>query len=387
MEDAHRKELTTLRPDEQCYRDALITMSRRLNVPEVGELTDKILASMKERAMVPNSSSYGAAILAWKNVATSRDCDDRDASARRTLQLLREMTQAYYRTTTSLVKPTVENYNDVLEALGVVSMVTRATDDAEMLLRAMEEAAKQEEHFGKAGTLDGNELTVTQQSTVVLRPNADTYRLVLEVWRKSKSKDKVQRGRNVLQRMLSRLDDLWHIEAMDRSSFVEVFNAFIRVCAKPHIKDEVGKMKTMKLALQAADDMRKLGMDPNAGTYGALLEACHRLIPEGVDRARILENVFRKCCEEGCVDQTVLEQFHYVASSYLYSKLVVGHGVAVEGIKVVPGSWTRTVTKHRGKALPLSIDGQFTETIASKEYKMRKLRGRSNQRLLRGGRM
>ena len=106
-----------------------------------------------------------------------------------------------------------------------------------------------------------------------------------------------------------------------------------------------------------------------------------------------MENVFVQCCGEGYVDQSVLMQLQVSADTHLYTKLVVLPSREVEGTKVVPESWTRNIkefmanTKLGRKVLPLSIDGKFTSTVAQKEYKMRKMRRRLNQRILQGGRM
>ena len=382
MDNTYREGHSALRPDEVCYRDALLTMSRRVNVPEVGELADKALVAMKERAMVPDSVCYGAAILAWKNVATSRESEDRELAAKRALELLREMTQAYYRTTKVAVKPTTENYNHVLEAL-TVSKSSKAVETAETLLTAMEEA----EH--------GEEANVDKESgsgQATLHPDAESFKLVLDIWRNSKSVGKVPQAAKILDQMKERHGKLL-IYGSSEESMADVFSAFIRVCANPSVKDEADRMKVMKIVLKSVEDMRKLDLQPNARTYTALLEACNNLLPEGKDRQLVLENLFQKCCQDGYVDQQVLEQFHSTASTYLYSKLVVSHSQEVENMKVVPESWTRNIkeylvnTKEGRKVLPLSIEGKFTFTVAAGEYKMRKLRRRGNQRMLQGGRM
>ena len=65
-DSAYRKGSTMVRPDLECYTYALQTMSRRLNVPEVGDLVDQTLSEMKrERMLIPNTECYGAAIVAW----------------------------------------------------------------------------------------------------------------------------------------------------------------------------------------------------------------------------------------------------------------------------------------------------------------------------------
>jgi hypothetical protein len=375
IDNSHQKGLTKNQADESCYRDALITMSRRVNVPEVGELADATLAEMKDAMLFPDTECYGAAILAWKNVATGRECDDRESAVRRTLSLLQEMTKAYHRTTTVTVKPTTKHYNHVLEAL-TISRSPKATNNAEMLLTALEEAAtnNNDENWQEAS----------------ISPNAESYRLVLEVWKNSKSANKVPHALNILQRIMKR-NDLTIEGSSSQLSYVEVFGAFIDVCASCLAKQDSRKLMT--LALRTVEDMKSLGLHPDSTTYTALLGACHNLIPDGKERQKILGNIFSKACKEGYVDQNLLEQFKHTASTYLFSKAVVSYSREVEKMKVVPESWTRQAKgfqaniKGGRQILPLSIEGKFTFTKAAAEYKMRKLRRRRNQLTLQGGRM
>ena len=376
MDNAYQNGHSQLLPDETIYREALTTIAGRVNIPEVGELADKTLAAIKQR-MVPDSISYGLAIQAWKNMAISKECENREAACKRALGLLQEMTKAYHRTTKVTVKPTTRDYNNVLEAF-TVSKSPKATETAGALLSAFEEAAKSE--------IDG------KSETGSLRPNANTYKFVFEILANSKMSNKVPRAEEVLQQMIQQPVQMLE-EGSGKESILAAFNSFIRVCANPSVKDEMERRKIMKIAFKAVDDMRALGLRPNAGTYTALLEASHNLLPEGNDRQRVVETVFQSCCEEGYVDQTVLEKLQSAASTYLYTKLVVAHSEEVENMKVVPESWTRNITaflvntQEGRKVLPLSIEGKFTFTRAAADYKMRKLRRRENQSFLQGGRL
>lgn len=373
--------MTTSRLDEACYRDALITMSRRVNVPEVGELANATLAEMKEAMLFPDTECYSAAILAWKNVATAREYDDREAAVQRALALLQEMTKAYHRTTKVTVKPTTENYNHVLEAL-TVSKSPRATNHAETLLTALEDADSAEDSREQLDLTHGE-----STETSYMGPNASSYKYTLDVWSSSKSSKKVPQALTILRRMMERRDLALHTD----QSFVPVFSSFIDVCAESGAKQD--SRKIMTLALRTVEEMQSLGLNADSTTYAALLKACNNLISDGHERQRILKNVFSKACEEGLLDQDVLEQFKQAASTYVFADVVIAHSREVEGMKVVPESWTRKAkgfqanTKGGREVLPLSIEGKFTFTKAAAEYKMRKLRRRQNQQMLQGGRM
>ena len=372
-------------------------MSQRLNVPEVGELVDKTLTEMKrERMLIPNTECYGAAIIAWKHVAMSRECDDRELAVHRCYELLQEMVAAFYRTTIVAVQPATEHYNHVLEAL-TISKNSKSLFRAQMLLRDLEKAVDE------ASAVEGNETVDTDTSKfewhvsqnrqkLNLAPDADTYRLVLTAWCNSKSPEKVHAAEELLSHFKTRMEIIRRRSSEE--SIVNAISAFISVCAKENSnKDDAQKMETMLTALRTLETVRELNLTPNSTCYGALLEACNNLVQNGQDRQRILENVFARAADEGYVDQVVLENFKMAASTYLYAKMVVAPSQEVENMKVVPEAWTRNVqgfsVNNRGgrKVLPLTIEGQFAFTKAAAEYKMRKLRRQSNKKMLQGGRM
>eukprot|EP00934_Nitzschia_sp_Nitz4_P004871 Nitzschia sp. Nitz4//scaffold56_size114212//82197//84424//NITZ4_003961-RA/size114212-snap-gene-0.174-mRNA-1//1//CDS//3329554739//4861//frame0 len=366
VDNAYRRGLTEVRPDTECYADALATMSRRVNVPEVGALVDATLSEMKlQRMMIPTTECYGAAILAWLHVATARECEDRERAVQRTYDLLQEMIKAFHRTTTVSVRPATEHYNLALEAL-TVSKSAKAATLASTLLTDLEESKENS-------------------------PDATSYKLTLNSIQNSRKSNKFEQGVEVFGKFKSRAKEL--LEKGSSDAVIDAFSAYILVCAHSGFKDEPTRTKTMTNALKVLEDMRELGLSPNSSTYAALVEACDNLIADGKDRQRVLENIFQRACDDGYVNQTVLESFKMAASAYLYTKLVVAPSQQLEYMKVVPESWTRNVkgflVNSRGgrKVLPLTIEGKFTFTKAAAEYKMRKLRRKHNKQLLQGGRM
>ncbi len=371
MNTAYRKNLTSLRPDLRCYRDALITMSRRHNILEVGDLADETLREMKDQMLYPDTGCYRAAILAWKHVAMGRDNLDPEPAVRRAQDVLEEMAEAYHRTTQVTVRPTTVDYNNVLQALAV-SKSPKAVDHAKRIFKKLH----------------------SQSHARPVTPDADTYRLMLDILRNSKSPDKLDQATELLDELKGRLDGNSTMMASpaSRESVVAAFNSFIRVCgaSSSSKRDIIQRSKTMNTALRSVDVMKGFNLGQNCGTYTALIEACDQLLPssDGTERQQVLENVFQRACDEGFVNQGLLEQFKMAASTYLFTKLVVARSVQVEDIKVLPESWTRNVQgfNEGKKVMPLSIHGTFTFTKAAAEYRMRKLRSRTNQRLLQGGR-
>jgi len=379
MNNAYQKGHTEISPDLRCYRDALITMSRRQNVDDVGELADRTLKEMKEQMIFPDTICYRSAILAWKHVAMSRDCLDPEQAIRRTQELLHEMSEAYHRTTQTLIQPTTEDYNHVFHAMSL-SKNPKTVEHAQGLFKALNDDA-----------------------LVTGGADPQSYRYMIGIWRNSRSPNKVAHASQLLQEVRDNYtsNDDWSNSKLSKASTMDAFTAFVRVCGAhtttsnkttttttKELQQE--RTRIMTLALRVLKDARELGLTPNSDTYTALVESCDNLLPaNGAERENVLENIFRRACEEGVVNPSLLEHFKSAASTHLYAKMVVSKSIPTEDIKIVPESWTKNVEGYREgkKVMPLSIHGNFTFTKAAAEYRMRKLRRRTNQKMLRGGRL
>ncbi len=375
MNNAFDKGCTDIRPDLRCYRDALITMSRRQNVEDVGNLADETLKEMKDQMIFPDTECYRSAILAWKHVAMSRDCLYPEHAIRRTQELLQEMTEAYHRTTQILIQPTTEDYNHVLQAMNL-SKNPQAIHYAQDLFKALKD---------EVSSTGG--------------PDAQSYRHLLGVLRNSRSPTKFASASQLLQEVKDHYatNESWSSSEFAKESMMDAFTAFVRVCGTPantpknsNSYSRQDRTKMMTVALQVLGDSKKLGLTLNSDAYTALVEACDSLLHVNEkERETVLSNVFHRACDEGFVNQSLLESFKSAASAHLYAKLVVSKSIPMEDIKIVPESWTRNVKGYReGKqVMPLSIHGNFTFTKRAAEYRMRKLRQRANQKFLRGGRL
>ena len=375
MQNAFDRGHTNIRADLQCYRDALITMSRRQNVEDVGNLADETLKEMKDQMIFPDTKCYSSAILAWKHVAMSRDCLYPEHAIRRTQELLQEMTEAYHRTTEVLIQPTTQDYNNVLQAM-TLSKNPQTLLHAQDLFKALKD---------DASSTGG--------------PDAPSYKYLLGILKNSRSPMKHSIASQLLQEIKDKYttDENWSSSELAKESTMDAFTAFVRVCGStgntsktsPNLSRQ-DRTKMMTVALQVLTDAKQLGLTLNSDTYTALVEACDSLLSVNEkERESVLSNVFLRACEEGFVNQGLLESFKSAASAHLFANLVVSNSIPMEDIKIVPESWTRNVKGNREgrQVMPLSIHGNFTFTKRAAEYRMRKLRQRKNQKFLRGGRL
>ncbi|GKY94093.1 hypothetical protein MPSEU_000375700 [Mayamaea pseudoterrestris] len=372
MEQALAKEITTIHPDLACYRSVLNTAAQRPNFSELGRMVDDILTKMKAQIIIPDAACYTAAIRTWRNCALHPDnFEHRELAVRRSLELLADMNVANLQSTQLSVRPSTTNINDVLEALSASKHPER-TNQAEQLLESLE---------------DGYDKALES-----LRPNADSYRFTINIWGTTSLVERVPRARAIIWRMMEQYETLRTYNKTH--DIVEVFNAFIRICGSVRVEGEDVGLSVFKEALSSIENMKGLdGLQPNSSTYAALLETSKSLLPLGKQRQRVVDEVFRLCVEDGMVDEHVLKMLRLATTVEQYTKLVINRSEDAEGIKIVPEPWTVNVLGGRvlnavgRRTTPLTIDGQLTETLAMKEFQMRRLSDKRNRNLLQGGRL
>ncbi|CAB9522364.1 Pentatricopeptide repeat-containing protein [Seminavis robusta] len=373
MEFAHAKSFCSVPVDETCYRHYLGALGRWSVVPEQGPLADKIINQLKDRQIVPDQDCYGAAIRVHKNTALNPlFAQSRETSITRAVELLEELSLAHHRTALRAIKPDTQNYNDVLEALSVSSRAV-SKDVAETLITVMEKASAEE------------------GSDCDFRPNADSYKWLLAVHARSRDPDKVETARHVLERMTETFAE--DNNSRDES-IVDLYNAFLDVCSSAAPLKDHSQPTILQESLKAVEELKsRYSLQPNPQTYANLLRVCKNHLAVGKERSRIVETIFKSCRDEGLVDERVLRSLKSVASEDQYMDLVVSKSDLVEGKRMVPEEWTsnvgldKIVSADGRKIAPLSVDGRFTITKAMKEYRMRKLRSKANQRVLQGGRL
>ena len=384
IEYAYSQKFCSVAVDEACYRYFLQANARAAIIPEQGPLADQVITKLKERQIVPDGETYGAAIRTWKNAALNPLFGaSREHSVTRTVELLEEVTIAHQRSSLRMIKPTTEHFNDVLEALATSSKAS-SRDTATALVDVMENSISEENG---------------EEAFTEIRPNSETYKWLLLVQARSRKQDKVEPASQVLERVKENIATVAETSKKLEDDLVAVYNAFLEVCAsvKTNRNEDVERPNTSEVlqrALEAVAELRSVyGLNPNPKTFANLLQVCETQLDVGSERSRITEEVFRSCCEEGLVNETVLKALKSAVSGQQYIELVISQSDPIEGTRIVPDLWTRNVGGERiitadgRKGRPLSTDGRYTITKAMKEYKMRKLRSKANQRVLQGGRL
>jgi hypothetical protein len=356
-----------VQPDELCYRYLLEAYASSTLFGQ-GQIVDQLLSQMKDHEMIPDARCYSAAIRTWNNQVRHKKCSDHHGDALRCYELLTEMEKAHHRSSTSDIKPKTDDYNLVLQALSY-SEKRGAAERAESLLSRMEKAA-----------IFGNEDII---------PDSDSYALCLYALSRSASPDKLTRALDILNRNKD-ADKRCHPTVMPNE---RVLTAFITVCGKISGETSVSdKKNAYKLMIRVVDEMRESGLVPNSRAYSWLISACKKLLLGGEEREQALRYVFKSCCNDGMVDPGVLRIFRMVAPEDLYHHFVVKSSSGDKSGNYVPREWTKNIGRNtsagnrRREPPPLTLEQGF-DFKPSHDKRMKKLRSKTNQRLLRGGRI
>jgi hypothetical protein len=341
----------------------------------MGTHVDEVMSMIKDAYLLPDTRCYSYAIQSWKNSALHQKKNSkttREVCIKRTIDLLSEMKKARGQSSSVDVVLSAANFNDALEAL-TVSTILRRTDIAEGLLHDLETAANDE--------------------TTGLGPTAESYAYTLRVWRSVPTAEKVARAKLIVLRLKDNFDNVSR-QHKTNDKLAIVFNEFIGVCSSYSPRNEKDGSRVLKEAIDIIELMLSFdGLQPNSDTYCELLGACSSLLVVGQARAAAVKKVFGYCCRDGLVNEKVLVALRAATTSDQYATLVVEQSEVVDGFRLVPESFTRnvlggkTISVDGRSTLPLGVDGRLALTPGMLEFRMRRLRNKKNQNLLRGGRL
>ncbi len=372
-EALHFDQSTKLKPNTECYRYLIqaISNAKMKNFQTAGDEVNRILSSMVTEGLVPDSSCYSYAIKTWVKKARNEDTSpkERFEYAKQAQLVLKKMDEMYYRSGSVEIRPTTGDYNSVIAALANCS-VYGAAEKAEELLLKMERKYH-----------DGD---------VVLMPDVHTYISTIIGWKYCPNVNKrVDGAKRVFERMQKQFQSGNHA----CKPTTETYHAIMNICRSyPHqnASEEV-KKKALKCAVDTMNEMRQSDdVRLNSKTYHLIINAIGVLLDDGsYAQDKAIESIFTKCCEEGFVDNSVLQRLRRVASHDVYRRCVLER-ISDDDFNSLqlPTAWSRNIAGSRPN-IPLSLDSDYMnqKNYVLKEQKMRRLRSRENQSLLQGGRI
>jgi len=162
-----------------------------------------------------------------------------------------------------------------------------------------------------------------------IRPDCKLYTAVINCWAHSNEPEKASHAHRLLHRML----DAYRAGNLFTKPDVYAYNSVILACAFSKGSSEE-RRKALRIAYRT---FRKIKVSdtgkPDDFAYSRFLKACNNLLPsDDASRTKIVDAVFRRCCEDGQVSFTVLREMQRAPPS----------SARITKLKI-PQAWSRNV--------------------------------------------
>lgn len=309
MEEQFKKGNRHVRPDNYSYT-SVIDCFIKSNMPNAKRQAMSLLKRMKalhrdHGGKMPSTDCYNAVL---NSLASARNAD----SAELALSILTEMES----TDDTIPRPNRVTYNTCLKAC--------RNGHTEYAVRAQELLAR---------------MVTLGEDDPALVPDSYTYAAVINVWGRSDSVDKAERVIGVMNQMISSYKATGSKKSKPNT---HVFNAALNACAFTRY-DINAKMDAFVITVSILILLQEY-TTPDEVTYGTVLRACSNLLPRSDSRRdELVEKVFRKARDEGYVNDMVLTQLKFAASTPLFRELV-GDDSKVT-LDDLPRAWTKKVNR------------------------------------------
>lgn len=278
-------------PDADCFDMVLQTWSRS-GLPSAPQKAEKLLGVMERLfestgldQLKPRTVSFNAVLAAW-----SKSNDSNAGNRASDILAFMELLESHGDST---VAPDSASYATVMGALAHSEDQATAARKADAFLQQVEERYKNNE---------------------AILPDTILFNTAMGCWAKSKVSGAYRRARSILDRQAFLFQD----GAPCRPD-VYGYTSVIASCAAE--REEKEKAFNVALAtfreLQECDDLT-----PNHVTYGAMLKACAKLLPNSSFRRKWVRRIFEECVQDGFVGDLVVSRLNDAASPDLLKELM-----------------------------------------------------------------
>jgi pentatricopeptide repeat protein len=350
-------------PNVYSYTSALTAFARSKSYEGALEAS-ALLEEMKElyrktgnEAIKPTAVTYFAVIDAWAR-CESEEAGDRSEA------LLKAM-EELYRAGDHDMRPDVKFYARVIAAH--VKSVNRHSDEkALLLIRNMEKfCLTGEESYALAkpnivcyntiissfarrrnaigafkvlNQMDQFTSRVAEEDRIIA--DEHTLNSVIYAISKSSLREKAKKALKMLERLeTSHIHGDWKYGKPSTKSY----NLVIATCSHSFKCSEEEKERALAIAFDVYNRLRASPLtEPDRYTYISMLKTCGKLLPaNSQQRTNLVEILFRCCCEQGLVDDSVLGNFILAAPKDLAIALLGDNVVTNPSAADLPSAWTK----------------------------------------------
>jgi hypothetical protein len=332
-----------IQPDAECYEIVLSTWAHSGH-PDAPRKTEQLVMKMDRRYQADHQSCakptrvhFHQVVATWsKSIDSIKVPSQNIYAALRAQDILHHMT-VFARRDRDL-EPSISTYGSVISAWAK-SKTEDCGQRADAILRMAEKRAvvKRQDHH------DDDVLPVFFPDTIMFNQVIDAHA------KESSSPKSYRRARAVLDRQI-RLYKEGHAQSHKCKPDVYSYTGVLSACASVN-----GTRKDRLFAFQVARDtyldMLRANVSPNHVTYGTLLKACARLLPEGKERRKYTREYFRKACADGCVGEMVMNRLEEAASYAQYRGLLNGITKST-----LPEEWIVHVPENEKRNMKKSVE-------------------------------
>jgi|EP00979_Chaetoceros_neogracilis_P018200 pentatricopeptide repeat protein len=319
MQQLHEQGYPEICPDTFSFASVLNALANSPE-PNAAAKAEKVLKYMQQlhnegnTNVAPNTVCFATVIKAYSR---SKEKD----SAGKAAKILEWMFQVHEEGNSD-VRPNTISFTSVCDAWSK-SGHTKAVKKVEELISWMEKLSES----GFEG----------------VSVNGYTYNTLITAIARSKDPNKATKAFEVLQ-ILKEKPNI-HLNSF---SYSTVMNA----CSYTHGTTSVRNiaLRTAIIVLEEAVDTADAKDRLNI-VYGAFFQTCANLMQKEAEKVRIqkiVETVFRQCCDNGQVDEMLLGQVRRACSKQLYLELF-GNFATFPNVKIqdIPGEWRQNVKRRR----------------------------------------
>jgi pentatricopeptide repeat protein len=306
------------------------------NAEAVLNMMLKLYQETGDEDLKPNEATANTVITAWARSGRPNASD-------RAESVLRNMEE--------YCQPNVITYNSVLNAYSSTGNFKKVMDVFRRLqgnkkIEADEISYNTIIHAAaKTQTLEGaskaSQLLEEMESLYTngnrrMQPSAYSYSAAINAWSKVRADDQVERARELFHRMLAAARTGNLAGTVD----VIVFTTFITVCANlPKTASPDRQRDALKYAIESFELLQSdFGGRPNQFTYRMIMKCCQNLTNSRDECARLMEGLFRMCCNDGFVSNIELGMFRTSVPPHVLAKFSM-----TDRYSTVPTSWCRNV--------------------------------------------
>jgi pentatricopeptide repeat protein len=335
-----------IKPNADIYNKLIKAYGMKGDVEKAEEIFVSLIDKDEDDPLRANYKSW---VQVMKAFASRQD------GAHKVQALFREMTQGY-RMGQEEFKPKTDAYNTVIRALGQKSDGAEEAEDIlfELLSRfrngekgirpnadTFRNVLSAQRRKKNASAAKVEQLLQIQEGLYAatkeddLKLDGRTYNVALYIISRSRDSKKAVRARRILDKMM---------ELKDRKIQVNsrAYYNLLSACAFT-IGSPGENLEAFQIAVDSLKELRESRqLKPDSSCYGMFLKACANLMPESRKRDAVVENVFRKCCADGLVDQLVLTEFERASSAALQLEIIGGF---LDDVRI-PEEWGKNVLNN-----------------------------------------